>query len=102
MFSAVFQNYQLFSFSLRDNVAMSASPDDEKVERLLRQVGLGRLLERLENGIHTSVHKNPDGTGFEPSGGEGQKIAIARALYKDAPIVILDEPTEALDPRAEY
>ncbi len=102
MFSAVFQNYQLFSFSLRDNVAMSASPDDEKVERLLRQVGLGRLLERLENGIHTSVHKNPDGTGFEPSGGEGQKIAIARALYKDAPIVILDEPTEELDPRAEY
>ena len=56
----------------------------------------------MPNGIETAIVKNFDETGFEPSGGEGQKIALARALYKDAPIVILDEPTAALDPRAEY
>ena len=65
-------------------------------------MGLGEKLQKLPKGIDTAVYKSFDETGFEPSGGEGQKIALARALYKDAPIVILDEPTAALDPRAEY
>ncbi|MDR1689126.1 MAG: ATP-binding cassette domain-containing protein, partial [Clostridiales bacterium] len=56
----------------------------------------------LPKGIHTLVYRNFDDEGFEPSGGEGQKIALARALFKNAPIVILDEPAAALDPRAEY
>ena len=76
--------------------------DEDKVEEVLEYVGMGEKLKKLPKGIETDVFKNFDETGFEPSGGEGQKIALARALYKDAPIVILDEPTAALDPRAEY
>lgn len=59
-------------------------------------------MKKLPKGIDTQIYKTFDETGFEPSGGEGQKIALARALYKDAPVIILDEPTAALDPRAEY
>ena len=80
-----------------------ARPAEEgKVEGVLRSAGFGEKLDSLSGGIHTSVYKNFDETGFEPSGGEGQRIALARALYKDAPIVVLDEPTAALDPRAEF
>lgn len=102
LFSAVFQNFNLYSFSLKENVAMSESADDEKIEQILRKVGLGHKLSTLEHGINTPIHKNLHENGIEPSGGEAQKIAIARALYKNAPIVILDEPTAALDPRSEY
>ena len=59
-------------------------------------------MEKLPEGVETYVYKNFSENGFEPSGGEGQKIALARAIYKNAPIMILDEPTSALDPRAEY
>lgn len=102
LFSAVFQDFKLFSFSLRDNVSLSSPADDAKIEGVLRQVGLSGLLDKLDKGLDTNIYKNFDETGFEPSGGEGQKIALARALYQDTPIVILDEPTAALDPRAEY
>lgn len=102
LFSAVLQDYKLLSLSLKENVALSLPVDDRKVEQVLERVGLGERLCKLPKGINTAVYKNFDETGFEPSGGEGQKIALARALYKDAPIVILDEPTAALDPRAEY
>lgn len=102
LFSTVFQDYKLLSLSLKENVALSLPIDDRKVEQVLERVGLGEKLSKLPKGINTAVYKNFDETGFEPSGGEGQKIALARALYKDAPIVILDEPTAALDPRAEY
>ena len=102
MFSTVFQDYKLFAIPLKDNVALSLPIDEKKVLHLLEYVGLGNTLKKLPKGIQTYVYKNFDKNGFEPSGGEGQKIAIARALYKDAPIVILDEPTAALDPRAEY
>lgn len=101
LFSTVFQDYKLFAFSLKENVTCGAEADDAAVEMLLRRVGLGARLDMLPCGIHTAVYKEFDETGFEPSGGEGQKIALARALYKDAPIVVLDEPTAALDPRAE-
>lgn len=101
-FSAVFQDYRLFSFSLEENVTLASPADERRLENILRRVGLGEKLDDLPKGIHTAVYKNFDENGFEPSGGEGQRIALARALYKDAPIVVLDEPTAALDPRAEF
>lgn len=104
LFSTVFQDFKLFSFSLKDNIALSKSDfaKDCEVKNSLLKAGLSEKLEKLPQGIETYVYKNFDGDGFEPSGGEGQKIALARALYKNAPIVVLDEPTAALDPRAEY
>lgn len=102
LFSTVFQDYKLFSFSLKDNVCLAGDADDAEIEAILRRVGLGDKIGSLPAGIHTSVYRNFDENGFEPSGGEGQKIALARALYKDAPVVVLDEPTAALDPKAEY
>lgn len=102
LFSAVFQDYKLFAFSLKDNVSLARHAEDEEIEAILRKVGLEDRLNSLPNGIHTSIFKNFDENGFEPSGGEGQKIALARALYKNAPIVVLDEPTAALDPKAEF
>ena len=100
--SAVFQDYQLFAMSLKDNVALALPVEDGRITEVLRQVGLEEKLDGLPRGIHTHVTKLFEEDGFEPSGGEGQKIALARALYRDAPIVVLDEPTAALDPRSEY
>ena len=102
LFSSVFQDYKLFSFSIKDNVALAQPVNKAKVRDILEYVGFGEKLRKLQNGIDTSIYKNFDEEGFEPSGGEGQKIALARALYKDAPIVLLDEPTAAMDPKAEY
>jgi len=104
LFSTVFQDYKLYALSLKDNIALAESDnaDDSKVETVLRQAGFGEKLDSLPKSIETLVFRNYDDEGFEPSGGEGQKIALARALYKDAPIFVLDEPVAALDPRAEY
>lgn len=102
VFSTVFQDYKLFAFSLQENVALGLPQDKAKVESALRRVGFGDRLGRLKNGVDTAVYKNFDAEGFEPSGGESQKIAMARALYKNAPVFVLDEPTAALDPRAEF
>jgi len=102
--SAVFQDYKLFSFTVKENVTLNQSeniPDDE-VEHILKKSGFGDKLDRLDKGIHSNIYKNFEPDGFEPSGGEGQKLSLARALFKDAGVVILDEPTAALDPRAEY
>jgi len=76
--------------------------DEQKVQSTLEQVGIDQKINSLPKGIHTVLFKQFDKDGIEPSGGEQQKIAIARALIKDAPVVILDEPTAALDPIAEY
>jgi ATP-binding cassette subfamily B protein/ATP-binding cassette subfamily C protein len=102
LFSTVFQDFALYSMSLRDNVANGKELDDQIIKDALVKSGLKEKLDSLEKGIDTWVYRDFDETGFEPSGGEGQKIALARALLKDAPVVILDEPTAALDPRAEY
>ena len=104
LFATVFQDYKLYALSLKDNVALAKSDTtaDAEVEAALRKAGFVEKLESLPGGVHTLVYRNFDGEGFEPSGGEGQKIALARALFKGAPIVILDEPTAALDPRAEH
>ncbi len=105
LFAPVFQDFKLFAFSMKENLLMGESATDKKEERLrdiIKSVGLSDKLSALKKGVDTSIFKHFDEDGIEPSGGEQQKIAIARALYKDAPVVILDEPTAALDPIAEY
>jgi ABC-type multidrug transport system fused ATPase/permease subunit len=102
LIAVVFQDYKLFSFTIKENVDFGKEEDDKIITRKLNQIGLQDKLESLPKGIDTYIHKTFEEDGFDPSGGEGQKIAIARALYKDASIIILDEPTAALDPRAEY
>ena len=101
-FSTVFQDLQLFDFSLRDNLALGREIGDPKLLEALEKVGLKQRVETLPKGLDTFVGRTFDEQGFEPSGGEAQKIALARALCKDAPVVVLDEPTAAMDPRAEY
>ena len=101
LFSVVFQDYALFQFPLAANVAASFDWDAERVRDCLVRAGLEEKLDGLERGIETPVGRDYDSDGVDFSGGEMQKIALARALYKDAPFVILDEPTAALDPIAE-
>lgn len=101
VFSVVFQDFQLLAFSLGQNVAAAPEYDRARAEKALRQAGFGDRLKALPLGTETSLFRDFDENGVEVSGGEGQKIAIARALYKDAPFLILDEPTAALDPIAE-
>lgn len=102
LFSVVFQDFKLFSFSLGENVASSAMYDADMVVSVLNQSGFGERLAIMPDGIKTALYKDFDKKGIEISGGEAQKIAFARALYKNAPFIILDEPTAALDPIAEY
>ncbi len=97
----VFQDYKLFAFSLAANVSTQQDYDSERLRDCLVRAGLAQRLESLENGIETAIGKDYENDGIDLSGGEAQKIALARALYKDAPFVVLDEPTAALDPLAE-
>ena len=101
LFGVVFQDFKLFSASIGENVAASTDYDDNKVKGVLEKAGFGERLAKMPEGIKTNIYQMEE-NGVEISGGEAQKIAIARALYKDAPFVILDEPTSALDPVAEY
>ena len=98
----VFQDFKLFSYTLGENVAASMNVDKEKIKEVLDKAGFGVRYQTMEKGADTYLYKEYDENGIDVSGGEAQKIAIARALYKNAPIVILDEPTAALDPLSEY
>lgn len=102
LFSVVFQDFNIFSFRLGEVVASGKDYDPNKVRRCLIQAGFGDRLAALPDGVDTYLYQNYDKSGIEISGGEAQKIALARALYKDAPFIILDEPTAALDPISEY
>ena len=102
LFAVVFQDYVLFPFTLGENVAVNGEYETEKVEQCLADADFGERLKSLEQGVNTYLYKDYDDSGVEISGGEAQKIAIARAVYKDAPFILLDEPTAALDPLAEY
>lgn len=102
LFSVVFQDFKLFAFSARENIVLDSEADDKAVQDIVRMAGLEEKISSLPNGLNTMLFKQFDESGIEPSGGEQQKLAIARALYKNAPVVILDEPTAALDPVAEY
>jgi len=101
IFSVVFQDFQLISQPLGSNVAGSMEYDRERVTKALIEAGFGDRLAEMPDGLDTVLYKDFGENGVEVSGGEAQKIAIARALYKDAPFIILDEPTAALDPIAE-
>lgn len=100
-FAPVFQDFKLLGVSIAENIALKESRNTDLGD-FIKLVNLQEFVGKLEKGLDTSIFKIFDGDGVEPSGGEQQKIAIARALYKQAPIVILDEPTAALDPIAEY
>lgn len=101
LFSVVFQDFNLFSFSIAENVAAGITYDEARVTDCIRGAGFGKRLDSMPDGILTNLYQLEE-KGIEISGGEAQKIAIARALYKDAPWVILDEPTSALDPISEH
>jgi ATP-binding cassette subfamily B protein len=102
LFSVVFQDFELFPFWLGQDVAVSDVVDSDKAMRHLEEAGFGDKLHKMPEGLGTVLYKEFDENGRDLSGGEAQKVALARALYKDAPIVILDEPTAALDPIAEF
>ena len=107
LFAPVFQDFKLFAFPIEENITLkereeAEKPAGDKLGNIIDLVNLNEMLGKLEKGTGTMLFKYFDESGIEPSGGEQQKIAIARALYKESPVVILDEPTAALDPIAEY
>ena len=102
IFSVTFQDFQLLSFTLGENIGTGKVYDRKKANECIEKAGLAAKAASLPNGLDTYLNKDFDENGVHISGGEAQKIAIARALYRDAPFIILDEPTAALDPIAEY
>lgn len=100
LFGVVFQDFRLFSFPVWENVATGYERDDDRLWKTLYQAGAREFVKNMPEGLETLLYKDT-GEGVEISGGEAQKLAIARALYKDAALVVLDEPTAALDPLAE-
>jgi ABC transporter related len=101
LLGVIFQDFKIFSFSLGQNIVVSDNMDRQSIEIVLKKAGLATFLEKLPFGIETPLYRDFDERGLEISGGEAQKIALARVLYKDAAIMILDEPTAALDPISE-
>ena len=103
VFAPVFQEVELFAFPLAENISMKPpkETDTKKAEQCLFDAGFGEKLAELNDGVNTEVLKVIHDDGVDFSGGEKQKIALARALYKNAPVVVLDEPTAALDALAE-
>jgi len=102
LYSAVFQEVNVLAFTIRENIGCEArNVDDERVRTALDKVGLWSKVEGFENGLEQMMLKVIDENGTDFSGGERQKLSIARGLYKDAPMVIMDEPTAALDALAE-
>lgn len=102
LFSPVFQDFALYNISISENIVMADRYDSERLTSAVKQSGLSSVVNNNRHGYDTIVYKWYDEEGIEPSGGEGQRIAMARALYHGKSIYILDEPTSALDPNAEY
>ncbi len=101
LFAVVFQDFRIFDFPVGENIASSENVDEGRAMDALSRAGLGECMARLPLGLGTYVGKEFEEGGVSFSGGERQKMAIARAIYKDAPFVIMDEPTAALDPVSE-
>lgn len=101
-FSAVFQDFGLLHYSVAENIALDEQYSAEQIQKILEQLHLDKKMESLKNGMDTCVTRNLDAEGADMSGGEKQKLMIARALYKEAPVYIFDEPTSALSPTGEY
>ena len=105
MFGTVFQDFKIFGYSVLENIVFRENPPEEdirRVEGMLEENGMGERVRKMKDGIHTYLTKELDEDGEQLSGGEMQKVAIVRALFKDAPFLVMDEPTSALDPNAEY
>lgn len=100
IFAPVFQDFEIFSLSVKDNVAASLDQNKERIWQALDAVNMKERIMKMQNGLDTLLYHS-NGEGVDISGGEAQKLAIARAWYKDAPFIILDEPTAALDPISE-
>ena len=101
LLSVVFQDYQLFAFSVGDNITLNREKKEEDIWTAIDKSGLRDKVSNLNEGLNTQLTKNFSADGIEFSGGEGQKLACARAYYRNSPVVILDEPTASLDPMAE-
>ncbi len=103
LLAVVFQDFKLFGYTLDENIRMGSSKEQRKnLVSIYELSGISHWVSSLINQGKTLLFKSFDEKGIEPSGGQAQKLAIARAVYRNAPIVILDEPTAALDPVAEY
>ena len=102
LFSPVFQDYALYDMSIKENIALSSIAEEIELEKVSIMSGLQSFLGKLTKGFDTQLGKNFDPEGVELSGGEGQRLAIARARYYNRKIFVLDEPTAALDPDSEY
>lgn len=98
----VLQDFFLFAYSIKENIVFDQVYDKNKLKTSIEKSNLKSKVSSLKNGIDTVIYKELDDDGIEFSGGEEQKLALARAIYKDAELLILDEPTSALDPLAEY
>ena len=101
LFSFVFQDFKLFSFTLGQNIAADVDYDTKRMGDCMKKVSYYERYLSMEDGPDTYLYKDISEKGLEISGGEAQKIALARALYRESPIIVLDEPTTALDPVAE-
>lgn len=104
LFATVFQDYKLFATTIADNVKMDVAEENEYAEiiKALEHSGFSERLESLDAGVNTKFTKEFDEDGINLSGGEAQKVAIARTFFKYCPVIILDEPSSALDPISEY
>lgn len=105
LFGTVFQDYKIFGYSVLENIVFKEKPTEQEIQRaknLLGENGMEERIQKMKNGIYTYLTRELDQNGEELSGGEMQRIAIVRAVFKDAPFLIMDEPTAALDPNAEY
>jgi ATP-binding cassette subfamily B protein len=102
IFSVTFQDFKIFDYTLSENISCTENIDENKAVAYIKQVSFWDRYIKMGKGLKTYLYKGFNDDGIEISGGEAQKIAIARALYKDSKIFIMDEPTSALDPISEY
>ena len=102
LFAPVFQDFVEYEFTAKDNIILNNPEDKDRLDDVIKKTGLDTLFAKLPRGYNTMIGKSIDPEGFDPSGGESQRMAIARAMYRGGKVFVLDEPTAALDPIQEY